>query len=88
MSPTAAQILDQALKLDENERRELALDLLDSVLGASDESAAEVLKQGLAATHKAAFDRELMENYAAGERGEYISEEESIARVEAIERGE
>jgi hypothetical protein len=30
MRPTAAQILEQARQLDENERRELALELLDT----------------------------------------------------------
>lgn len=42
----------------------------------------------LAAEQKRAFDRELLENDAAIDRGEYVTEEESIARVEAIERGE
>jgi hypothetical protein len=32
MSPMAAQLMEQARKLDEAERRELALELLDSVV--------------------------------------------------------
>lgn len=48
----------------------------------------EVVAAGIAATRKATFDRELVENYEAGLAGGGISEEESLARVEAIERGE
>jgi hypothetical protein len=106
MSPTAQRTLEQALQLDENERRELVKDHTMSAFPIPAEVEAQVravaenthqdaaavwaqvLKQGLAGVLKQAFDRELLENYEAGERGEYITEEESIARIEAIERGE
>lgn len=51
-------------------------------------AAVDLIKRGLAAARKQAFDRELLENNAAGDRGEYITAEESLAEIAAIERGE
>jgi len=48
----------------------------------------EVLQDGMQTAKKRAFDRELLENNEAIERGEYVTEEESLTRIEAIERGE
>jgi predicted transcriptional regulator len=48
----------------------------------------EILRDGLKAAKKRAFDQDLIENNEAIERGEYLTEEESLARIEAIERGD
>ena len=41
----------------------------------------EILRDGLKAARKRAFDRELRENIAAGLAGDVVSEEESLARL-------
>jgi predicted transcriptional regulator len=48
----------------------------------------ELIRDGLKAARKRMFDRDLLENNEAIERGEYVTEDESLARIEAIERGE
>lgn len=48
----------------------------------------EVLAAGIAAAQKRAFDQDLTENYAAIERGEYVTEEQSLAEILAAEHGE
>ena len=46
MSPKAAEVLEQAQKLSEDERRELAIELLDSAVAPEESSRPGSMKRG------------------------------------------